>query len=220
MITYEPLDYSDLIRVDTPQGRKYTTPEGRSYISVTTLLNSLADPGIERWEANVGPERAEAIRKYSTDRGTFVHHQIEQRIRQPNYIFEQTNHTHMADAVWNYLANNCTKCIASEIPLYSDKLQLAGTCDFIGEINEKVRVVDFKTAKYPKDLDHLHKYHLQLSFYSWMLYDRYRINAPDLIVVIATEIRDLQIVPLKRISLSHLFALFPQLVQQSPEVVQ
>ena len=71
------LGYEDLIAESTSSGRKYATPDGNRYPSVTTVLSILSEEFIQRWRARVGAEEANRISHRASTRGTAVHSIIE-----------------------------------------------------------------------------------------------------------------------------------------------
>jgi len=67
------LDF-DLKSVTVEGSRKYTTPEGNSYPSVTTILSHSTDKSfLIKWRKRVGEEESNKIVKKSSGRGTKLH---------------------------------------------------------------------------------------------------------------------------------------------------
>ena len=66
------LDF-DLKAVTTDSGRRYTTPTGEQYKSITTVLGNYNKQAIMEWRKRVGEDVANAITKKATSRGTAVH---------------------------------------------------------------------------------------------------------------------------------------------------
>ena len=211
MFKHEPLPRVKLKRVDSPEGRRYCTPEGKSYKSVTTLLSENEPAGIIEWRKRVGEQEARKIMIKAANRGTYVHTQLENLINNPSYIIEESNPVkqEMVNLIWKFLRENMQVCYGTELQLYSDNLRLAGTTDLIAKINGVKYVVDFKTAAYPKDIEYIDNYHNQLSIYSYMVFERYELNIPNLLCIIATETGELQTFLLKRKSIQQLLPLFP-----------
>ena len=58
-----------------PTGRTYTTPEGKKYPSVTTVLGASEDSkdGLNAWRQRIGEEEADKITRQAGARGTAVH---------------------------------------------------------------------------------------------------------------------------------------------------
>jgi genome maintenance exonuclease 1 len=178
---------------------------------VTTLLSENEPSGIIEWRKRVGEEQARKIMLKAANRGTYVHNQLENLINDSNYIVEDATPVkqEMVSLIWNFLKENMQVCYGTEMQLYSDNLRLAGTTDLIAKINGVKYVVDFKTAAYPKDLEYIDNYHNQLSIYSYMVFERYGLNIPNLLCIIATETGELQTFLLKRKSIPSMLKLFP-----------
>ena len=73
--------YDDLDVVYTGGGRKYKTPHGTLYPSVTTVLSILSRDGINAWRKEVGDVEADKISYRASTRGTAVHSIIEQYVK-------------------------------------------------------------------------------------------------------------------------------------------
>ena len=64
-----------LATTETINGKRYyNIGEGIKYPSVTTILGAMTDKsGIDKWRKRVGEEKADAISKFSANRGTVMH---------------------------------------------------------------------------------------------------------------------------------------------------
>lgn len=62
-----------LTRKTTEEGRRYFTPDGNAYPSITTVLGVLSKDGIIAWRKRVGEEEANKISRQAATRGTAVH---------------------------------------------------------------------------------------------------------------------------------------------------
>ena len=70
------------------------------------------------------------------------------------------------------LDKHVTKVYAQEVPLYSDHLQLAGTCDAVVEWDGVPTIVDWKTSRRPKKKANIPGYFMQLAGYAVMWEER------------------------------------------------
>ena len=167
---HEKIDmgYETLDRTDAPDGRRYLTLEGKSYPSVTTVLSLVNRDSIAAWRKRVGEEKANQIGTQAANRGTAVHNIIEKYINN-----EDTSDfmPHVKQSLQNLkplIDKHVTKVFATECPLYSDHLQLAGTCDAIVEWDGIPTIVDWKTSRRPKKKVDIPNYFMQLSAYAVM----------------------------------------------------
>lgn len=184
------LDLPELSSETTDSGRFYITPDGKKYPSVTTILSHGTDQSWkEEWIARVGKEEAERISRKATTRGTAVHELTEQYLRNnPMYL-----EGHMPSNIMSFkkiqscLDKHIGKIAGLEVPLYSDKLRVAGRVDCIAQWDDSWSIVDFKTSKKEKSRDDIHSYFLQCSAYSMMMYERTSILCKNLVIVMTVD---------------------------------
>lgn len=173
---YEKIDmgYVDLDRRDCEDGRRYVTLDGNAYPSVTTILSILSEESIAKWRAKVGEEEANKVSLRATTRGTAVHAIIEKYMNNdPNYA--EGYLPHVVQSLENLrplLDKHVTKVYAQEVPLYSDHLQMAGTCDAVVEWDGVPTIVDWKTSRRPKKKANIGNYFMQLAAYAVMWEER------------------------------------------------
>tara|TARA_B100000925_G_scaffold23531_2_gene15967 strand:- start:9223 stop:9897 length:675 start_codon:yes stop_codon:yes gene_type:complete len=166
------MGYETLDRVEAADGRRYVTLEGKNYPSVTTVLNLVHRDKIQEWRKRVGEDKANQISVQATNRGTAVHSIIEKYLHG-----EDTSDflPHIQQSLQNLkplIDKHVTKVFATECPLYSDHLQLAGTCDAIVEWDNVPTILDWKTSKRPKKKTDIGNYFMQLSAYAVMWEER------------------------------------------------
>jgi genome maintenance exonuclease 1 len=173
---HEKIDmgYDSLDRTDAPDGRRYLTTDGKAYPSVTTILGILSEESIAKWRARVGEEEANRISTRATTRGTAVHDIVEKYINNdPDY--KEGHLPHVVQSLENIrpiIDKHVTKVFKTEAPLYSDHLQLAGTCDAIVEWDGVPTIVDWKTSRRPKKKANISGYFMQLAAYAVMWEER------------------------------------------------
>lgn len=184
------LDLPELSSETTENGRFYTTPEGKKYPSVTTVLGAGSDNSwMDEWIARVGKEEAERVSKKATTRGTAVHELVEQYLRNnPQY---KRGHMPSNIASFQYIKPFLDKHVGTiaglEIPLYSDKLRVAGRVDCIAQWDGVWSIVDFKTSKKEKSRDDIHNYFMQESAYSMMMFERTGLVCKQLVTVMTVD---------------------------------
>ena len=178
-------DFPVLERVDSPEGRLYKTPSGKSYPSVTQVTGSLNKDVIAKWRQRVGEEEANRVSTQASSRGTRIHGLCE------SFLLGESVEPDMFDAdLWNDLkpvVDRIDNIHALESKLYSDKLELAGTVDCIGEYDGVMSVIDFKTSKKPKDINNIQHYFLQATAYSVMFEELTGIKVPNLTIIIGVD---------------------------------
>ena len=171
MFKHETLERVKLKRVDSPEGRRYCTPEGKSYKSVTTLLSENEPSGLIEWRKRVGEEEANRVTNKATTRGTKIHAMCEDYIQSqqtvdPNEIMPID--TMMFKQIKEVLDSKVNNIRAIECPLYSNHLKVAGRCDLIAEYDGVQAIIDYKTSKSMKREDWIQNYFKQAALYSYM----------------------------------------------------
>lgn len=189
-VALDSLDF-DLKAETTEEGRKYLTPSGNLYPSVTTVLSSYNKKQILEWRNRVGDEAANKIAGKASRRGTSVHYVCEQ------YLLNLMNDMRMKMMMPNvkelflqlrdHLDQNIGKIYCLEQALYSDKLQIAGRVDCIAEWQGQLSVIDFKTSTKKKNEDNILNYFMQCSAYAEMFEEITGMPIEQIVVAIATE---------------------------------
>ena len=183
-----------LATTETINGKRYyNIGEGKKYPSVTTILGAMTDSsGIDKWRKRIGEEKADAISKFSANRGTVMHQFCEyflgskketirerlieaQTLMGPfavNHGFTEEETTIGRKLFFNFYNGKCFNRIANvvsiEDTLFSPLMGgYAGRVDIIYE-NEKGHLVilDFKSSKKPKREDWIENYKMQIAAYS------------------------------------------------------
>ena len=184
------LDF-DLKAETTEQGRKYVTPEGKKYPSVTTVLSSYNKKAIYEWRQRVGNEEANKIAGRASRRGTKLHTLCEQYILGDLTEFERLKlmplDKMMFGQIKPMLDNHVNNVYCLEQALYSDILRLAGRVDLIAEWDGEISVIDFKSSTKEKNENNIRNYFMQCSAYAEMFEERTKMPVEQIVVVIATE---------------------------------
>lgn len=190
------LGYEDLEVINNSvTGRRYITPEGKKYPSITTVLSILSRDHIQEWRARVGDEEANRISNKAATRGTKVHALAEHYIR--NEPIDKSKLT--PDLVQSFsqiksvIDNRVGKIHAIEAPLYSDYLGVAGRVDCIAEFDGKLSVIDFKTSRKPKKRDWIQNYFIQETFYAIAWEERTTKPIVNLVTIISVDSDDVQV---------------------------
>jgi hypothetical protein len=149
--------------------RRYYQRNGKYYPSVTSILQFMPkNKFFENWLKDVG-HNADIIARKAADEGTQVHEAAENYLKgdKISWINENGNSNYSLE-VWkmilrfhDFWSTHKPTLIESEIHLFSDIYQYAGTCDLIVEMNGEIWILDIKTS------NSLHtSYDLQLAAYA------------------------------------------------------
>jgi hypothetical protein len=178
-----------IVRVDSPAGRQYLTPNGDSYPSVTSVVGSLSKEHIDAWKERVGYEVAAKISKAATDRGSMIHENCENFITGKPFTFGPFDGASLL--MFKQLMPVLTQINevhAMETQMWSDSLKVAGTVDLIARMNgQELCIIDWKTSGRYKTRDDIHEYFMQTAAYSVMFYERTGIIVNKLKIAMTTE---------------------------------
>lgn len=169
---------------ETEEGetRFYLTPDGK-FPSMTSILKSLDDGGIERWRARVGEEEADRITKEASDRGNELHWLIEEYLqnRLTRDILKESNVAPMFNRVRRHY-EDFTMIHGVEVALYSKHYGIAGRVDVLANKGSTFYVADTKNSRNPINTrtqwgkKKLFKYQLQIAGYSMMINEMYGLR--------------------------------------------
>lgn len=187
---HELIDHLDLTTVEADGKRFYQTTSGERFPSVTTMLSATVDKsGLNEWRDRVGEEEALHVMRRSGTRGTAMHNMCEKYLlNDPTYnrgvmpsvqvLFNQ---------VRPVLDARVDLVMATEIPMFSRHLRLAGRCDVVGRFDGKRSIIDYKTTNWAKDMDMLESYFIQEACYAIMFEECYGIPITQLVTISAGE---------------------------------
>lgn len=143
----------DATQITLPDSRYYRR-NGKYYPSVTYVLGYYPKGKFfENWLKQVGFS-ADYIVKKAAEEGTQVHELAEAYLNgeELNFLDERGRPQYNPD-VWQMFLRFVEfwelynpKLIETEVHLFSDELKVAGTCDLICEIDDKLWLLDVKTS--------------------------------------------------------------------------
>ena len=175
-------------QVNSPSGRYYETPEGNHYTSVTTFLSSFNKDIIDGWRNAVGEEEANKVSKRAATRGTTLHENVEQYLKNDTVTIDKNRLVDVSLMKGIIpLLNRINDIRLLESPLYSHTFKLAGTVDCVASFDGAPSIIDFKTAGKLKDKETIENYFIQTSIYSWMVEERYGVKVPQLVILMSQE---------------------------------
>jgi hypothetical protein len=228
-------------------GRYYVVDEktGLSLPSVTTILGETGDKsGLDNWIQRVGQAEADRISRFSANRGTYMHtlheYYIEGKYIKPvenplQFAFVKSREacSTLTDAeiecgknlFFNFLHNSdfydqIKSVIFQEAPVWSQiGGGYAGRLDLsIYGLNDKAKMIDFKTSRKPKNEDWITGYKKQISAYSIAMYERYGILVESAEIWISCETGEVQVFKLTLDEIKHWFGEFHTNVKKYHEM--
>jgi len=211
---------SNIKRVTLLGKRFYEVEGAGTFPSVTTILSSTGDKsGLDRWRKRVGEDEAKRIGTEATNRGTVMHRLLElylgedlsmdkkdllkiiiEKSRVDEEILQFDDRAKRVG--WDLFLKFYNKenffptiqeTIFQERFLWFNQGEFgyAGTVDNFSLLTcGNKKIIDFKTAKKPKQEDYVMDYKLQVSAYSIAIWQRYGIKPDGAEIWIANELDD------------------------------
>jgi genome maintenance exonuclease 1 len=167
-------NYQPVKRIDTPEGRRYSTPDGEKLPSVTTILDATkseeSKKALNEWRKRVGVKKAQEITTEAAGRGTRMHKWIEDYIKtgvinEPGSNPYSQQSYRMAQSIIQQGLVNCDEYWGTEVPLYFPKVY-AGTTDLVGVHNGSPAIMDHKQSNKLKKREWIDDYFIQLAAYA------------------------------------------------------
>jgi genome maintenance exonuclease 1 len=192
-------------QINSANGRRYSTPEGKFYPSVTSVLSVEENPHITAWRKRVGEAEADRISKQATTKGSKVHEACENYLQgKPTQWNLRESEAQEAFSVFIPVLDSVEEVHAMETRMWSDKLEVAGTVDLIARINGEMYVVDYKTSSRYKRKEDISDYFIQCAFYSLMFWERTGILISKIKILIDTrEQMELRFQPVVGVEIVH-----------------
>jgi genome maintenance exonuclease 1 len=166
--------YESIPRIDTPEGRRYATPDGEKLPSVTTILDATkpeeAKKALHEWRKRVGPQQAQAITTEAAGRGTRMHKWLENYVKtgatgEPGSNPYSIQSHAMAQSIIAQGMIKCSEYWGTEVPLYFPRVY-AGTTDLVGIHDGSPAIMDHKQSNKLKKKEWISDYFVQLAAYA------------------------------------------------------
>jgi hypothetical protein len=167
--------------------RLYHLPDGQWVPSITSVTSFYNRQIFVEWRKRVGVEKANAITRKATARGTDFHLVCQDYLenKELNWDDYQPMTKFMFHHAKPYL-DKINNIHAIERTLYSQYLGLAGRVDCIAEYDGELAVIDFKTSDKIKPEKWIENYFVQEMFYAAAYYELTDIPPVKLITIMVT----------------------------------
>jgi len=166
--------------------RVYYDEDKNRYHSVTTVVGSIDQKGLDEWREKVGKDVADHVAMKSAITGTKLHKIVE------SYLANEESEEENIFAKAHF--NNIEPLLANidlinglETKLCSKRLGLAGTVDCIAQYKGVDSIIDFKTSSKKKKDEWIKKYFLQTTAYSIMWEELTGIKVTQIVILITGE---------------------------------
>lgn len=169
----------------------YKTPDGERLRSVTTMINKTKSEESKKqladWRDRTGHAVADYIMKTSMIIGTQTHQLNEnylnmERDNEEYLLLAQAHHTNFIPYI-----NKITDVYAVEPKLFSNKMKLAGTADWVGMYDGKLTIGDYKTKRSQQKESWMTDYFIQTTAYARMWKELTDQDIEQLVIMVSSE---------------------------------
>ena len=168
--------------------RHYISPNGIALPSVTTVLSTMGEDGINAWKARVGEVEANKVSTRALANGTELHSIIESFLdNKATESFNNPVSQKLFLQAKDILTNKVNNIRAQEVQLYSEGIGIAGRVDCVAEWDGELSVIDFKSARKKKQKSWIKKYFLQATAYAIMFEELTKTKINKLVILISAE---------------------------------
>ena len=168
--------------------RHYMSPNGIALPSVTTVLSTMDEDGINAWKARVGETEANRVSIRALANGVELHSIIENFLdNKVTESFKNPISQKLFLQVKDILINKVNNIRAQEVQLYSEGIGIAGRVDCVAEWDGELSVIDFKSARKKKQKSWIKKYFLQATAYAIMFEELTKTKINKLVILISAE---------------------------------
>lgn len=197
-----PADYH---LADTPQlvsnnGKSHYSINGKRVSRITEILSSHNSEGLVAWRQKVGDEVADLKCQIGIKRGTDVHALIEAYLNnslQVNGWQTKLAANRMFESAKSTL-DRISMIRGTEMPVYSESLDVAGTLDCCAKFDGILSIIDYKTSVRPKKLEWCERYFLQETFYSLCWEAMNNTPVEQLVTLVICETGEVQVLKEQR----------------------
>lgn len=187
------LDCGELAVDNNGISRRYVTPSGVKYPSITTVLGSFSKEAIVAWRERVGAEAANKVSHHAVVRGSALHTLAENYLNNVEEYMPPGTMPHVSSMftpVRKVLDRAVDEVYMQEVALYSDHLRVAGRVDLVGRFRGKKCIIDFKTSNRVKKREDIADYFIQATAYAIMVEERTGVSIPGIVIVMAVDNSD------------------------------
>ena len=177
----------ELEKKETNGIRLYNLPNGDWVPSITSVTSFYNRQVFIKWRQRIGEEKANAITRKATARGTDFHEAAQAYLENRDLVWE--DYLPATRFMFHHAApylDKINNIHAIERTLYSEYLGLAGRVDCIAEYEGELAVIDFKTSTKIKPEKWLQNYFVQEMFYAAAYYELTKIPVTKLITIMVT----------------------------------
>lgn len=205
-----------LERIDREDGsRVYRDEAGNEFASVTSVLKATKTDGyaLKKWKATASKEKkdeAEYKKIRGSERGNLLHHRIEDYFTD-SFHPETEEEAEFVEPYWRSVLpflGRVSEAVGIELQVAHKQLKYAGSLDFLGIVDGRLALVDWKTADKEKKADWIQDYMLQACAYTAVCRHVLGLVVEVAHIVVAIPGQDAQVFTLELSDLQKLWPLW------------
>ncbi len=173
--------------------RYYISPNGSYLTSVTSVIGYNTSHKYDSWAKKIGLEESEIVKRKAAYRGTMLHESVEKLLLNQEVTVNHPLIKYIFPSISKKLKESLNNIHALEIPLYSEKLRIAGRVDCIAEWNGKLSVIDFKTSTKEKKREWIDGYIVQTTTYALMFYEMFGVPIKNVVIIVLCDDGEIQV---------------------------
>ena len=165
--------------------RFYKSPNGKWLPSVTTVTGWSKRDFFKEWQQNPDNRRES---KRCLKRGNQLHTLIEDYLNNTEDFWGDKDPVNVE--LFKQLQpelHRIDNIIAQEVPLWSERVGLAGRVDCIGEFDGELSIIDFKGSTKTKKEEWIQNYFHQATAYAIMFQEKTGIEIKNIVIMVACE---------------------------------
>lgn len=182
---YKPIELPEqpIKTIEGDSGRYYVYSGDRVYPSVTTILSKFPNEYLKSWIENTPENIRKSKMQKGALRGNKLHSMVESYLKGEKLRPDPLTKERFL-SIKKHL-DRITVIHAQEEAWFSDRLKIAGRIDCIGIFDDKLSIIDFKTASRAKD--DIQSYYEQETAYALMLEDTSGIKIEQIVTIMAID---------------------------------
>ena len=168
------------------EGYRFYDIDGQNYPSVTSILGIRKKEGLQKWRDSIGEDVANWEMNRAARRGKSFHKLVEQYLNNETPSIRDVLPLGLFRLAKPYIDQINNIRLLEKI-MVSPKLTIAGQVDCVAEYNDKLSVIDFKSANKERKEDWIENYFLQCTAYSSMYEETFGEKIEQIVVLLAAE---------------------------------
>ena len=168
------------------EGYRFYEIGGQHYPSITSVLSIRKKEGLQKWRESIGEKVANWEMNRAARRGKSFHTLVEQYLNNETPSIRDVLPLGLFRLAKPYIDKIDNIRLLEKI-MVSPKLTIAGQVDCVAEYNDKLSVIDFKTANKERNDEWNKNYYIQTAAYAIMYEELFGTPIEQIVIIMASE---------------------------------